>query len=278
MPDPLTTWRFDATSSAVALLLLAGYVWAARRRDDWPSSRTWCLAAGLALWVTVRSSWLACEDHVVFWPLAVQDVLLMGVVPLPLALARPWELSPGRLPSLPPLVGSAVAIGTLAAVYLTPWDEARLSHAWLFQVTSVLLVLAGTALLGPLLGEGSTGYGQRVLVAFVDGLLDVLPGLAVLASHGVIAHVWYTHHHASWAPDLAKDEQLGGTAMVALAELVGLPALLVLLVQWVRADASAAAIVDAQLDELTAEETPMLDRPWWETDAGPLSERLRRER
>ena len=277
MPDPLTTWRFDALSSGLAIVLLAGYLWSARRHDGWPASRTWCLVGGLCLWVGLRSSWLAVEDHVLFWPLAVQDVLLVGVVPLPLALARPWELLPGRRRPLPPLVGSAVAIGTLAAIYLTPWDEARLRHGELFQLTSVLLVLAGTALLGPLLGEGSAGYGHRVLVAFVDGLLDVLPGLAVLASHGVIAQAWYAHHHAAWAPALPKDEQLGGTAMVALSELVGLPALLVLLVQWVRADTGAAAIVDAQLDELATADPPAIDRPWWETDAGPLTERLHRK-
>jgi len=35
--------------------------------------------------------------------------------------------------------------------------------------------------------------------------------------------------------------------------------------------------VQEQLDELATADPPAIDRPWWETDAGPLTERLHRK-
>ena len=64
----------------------------------------------------------------------------------------------------------------------------------------------------------------------------------------------------------------GGTAMVALSELVGLPALVLLLVQWVRSDAGEASVIDETLDQ----EVAASDAPWWEVDPGPLGDRFRR--
>ena len=77
----------------------------------------------------------------------------------------------------------------------------------------------------------------------------------------------------------------------ALSELVGLPALLVLLSAWVRSDAEQARDVDAGLDVIGAAEAaarPLphdgiaaaaggpVQRPWWEVDAGPLADRAAR--
>lgn len=273
----LTTWQLDGPVTVVALVLTGLYLAAARRRAGWSAARTGSFLGAVASLVLLRSSCLAVYDHQLFWPLAVQDVLLVTVVPLPLALGRPFELLP-RAPrvAIPPLLGSLVAMTTLIALYVTGWDQARLEHGWLFRATQVVLLGAGLAFLGPLLGDGPTGYGRRTLVAFADGLLDAMPGLAILAGHGVIAQAWYAGHHPTWAPTLAKDQQIGGTAMIALSELVGLPALLVLLVQWVRADAGTAAAIDAALDARAGDDAPELERPWWETDAGPLAGRLRK--
>ena len=280
----VTTWQLDLPVTVAALAVTALYLAAARRRTDWSAARTGSFLGAVATLVLLRSSFFAVYDHALFWPLAVQDVLLVTVVPLPLALGRPFELLP-RAPRLaiPPMLGSLVAMTTLIALYVTGWDQARLEHDWLFRATQVVLLGAGLAFLGPLLGDGPTGYGRRTLVAFADGLLDAMPGLAILAGHGTIAAAYYAVHHPVWAPTLAKDQQIGGTAMIALSELVGLPALLVLLVQWVRADAGTAAVIDAELDAVAAAEAAAhgvepteLERPWWETDAGPLAGRLRK--
>ncbi len=132
------------------------------------------------------------------------------------------------------------------------------------------------------------GGGGCALVAFLDGLLDALPGLAVLGTGHVIAAGYYTRVARSWGPSPVRAQQIGGTAMIALSELVGLPTLIVLLAAWVRSDARQASDIDAALDSISAAERaaravhndPALDvllhQPWWEIDADPLTDRARR--
>lgn len=275
----LTTWHLDVPVTVVVVLAVATYLLLARRVRDWPVTRTASFVGGALLVVVMRSSFLSTYDYVLMWPLAAEDVLLLTLIPLPLVVGRPGQLIRASLGksastrSIPPAVGSVVAVGTLIALYLSQWDVLRLEHQWFFRVTEVVLLVAGSAFLGPLLGDGSTGYGARTLVAFVDGLLDSFPGLAVLGSHGIAAS-YYAAHPRTWGPSVTSDRQIAGALMVALAELVGLPALIVLLVQWVRADAVTAAAVDARLDEELEADTD--ERPWWERDDGTVAERVRR--
>jgi cytochrome c oxidase assembly factor CtaG len=281
----LTHWTLDLPVVLLVLIVSAAYLLARARVRDWPAGRTATFLLGMAGVVVVKTCFLAVYDHTLFWTLAVQDVLLVALVPIPLVLGRPVQLArlavdrPGRGRRTPsPVWGSLVAMSTLLAVYITSWDQARLEHPALFTLTHLVLLGSGCAFLGPLLAERGTAYGVRTLVAFVDGLLDAIPGLAVLGTHSVIAGSWYAAHPRHWGPTPLDDQRLGATAMIALSELVGLPALIVLLVQWVRADAVEAAATDAQLDVVTAAEhaaagEAVLQRPWWETDAGPLAQR-----
>jgi cytochrome c oxidase assembly factor CtaG len=230
-------------------------------------------------------SFLGTYDRVLLWPLAVQDVLLLTVVPIGLTLGRPLALLKavfprnGRRSRLTqvlgfPLVGSVVAVTTLLLLYTTGWDAARLRSTALLELTRLLLVVVGCGFLWPLLGvdagTGTTSYPLRAAIAFVDGLLDAIPGLAVLGSGHAIAGSYYL----SVGRTYAQDQQIGGTAMVALSELVGVPALLVLLVQWMRSDARQAVVQDAELDARYEAGDVLLERPWWETDAGPLRQRF----
>ncbi len=287
--------------AALAAAYLTGVRRLRHRGTAWSGASTaWFLGGGLGALVLVTCSALGTYERTLFWVLAVQDVLVLTVVPVGLTLGRPVALwravrRPARR-RLPrglarvlafPLVGSVLAVGLLLAVYTTGWDAARLAHPALLQVTRLLLLAAGCAFLWPLLGvdegTGTTGYPTRALIAFVDGLLDAVPGLAVLGSTHLIAASWYLPLHREWGPTPAADQQLGGTAMIALSELVGLPALLVLLVQWVRRDAQDARDVDAALDVVAEAEAVLAtpdpgarQRPWWETDPGPLADRAER--
>lgn len=314
MLPPLTGARYvtglslDVPVAVLCVLAGAGYLWAARRAPAWSRGATaWFLAGGLGSLLLATCSCLGTYDRELFWALAVQDVLVLTIVPIGLTLGRPVAL--WRAAGLPqvlrapagvrrlvgfPLVGSVVAVGLLLTLYVTGWDAARLAHPALLEVTRLVLLAAGCLFLWPLLGvdeaTGGTGYPLRAAIAFVDGLLDAVPGLAVLGA-GPIAAAHYASLGRTWGPSPHADQQLGGTLMVALSELVGLPALLVLLVRWVRSDAREAAAFDA-LDE--AEEvvgrvlreqpdaadlrvdTPaegVLRRPWWENDPGPLADR-----
>lgn len=315
----LTGWSVDVPVLMLVVVLGGTYLLAVRqvRRagGSWNRGTTrWFFGAGLGSLVVVTMSVLGTYDRVLFWALAVQDVLVLTVVPVGLTLGRPvalWRAARGpRPPRLPaavrrlvafPLFGSVVAVTLLVLVYSTGWDAARLAHPVLFQATRLLLLCSGCAFLWPLLGvdvaTGSTSYAVRAVIALVDGLLDAVPGLAVLASSHLIAAAHYVPSHRTWGPSPAQDQKLGGTIMIGLNELVGLPALLVLLVQWVRNDAREAHDVDAALDVTAAAEAvvasaradgqpaaesgqqplpPARQRPWWETDPGPLSDRAAR--
>lgn len=286
----LTSWTLDLPVVLALAAISVCYLLATTRVRNWPVARTATFLLGMVGILAVKTSFLAVYDHTLFWALAVQDVLLLALIPVGLVLGHPVQLlrealgKPGRFRlSLSPLLGSLVAMATLLVVYLSSWDQARLENRALFGFTHLVLVLAGCAFVGPLLTEGGSSYGVRTLVAGVDGLLDAIPGLAVLGSHSVIAGSWYAAHARSWGPSPAKDQQIGGTAMIALSELVGLPALLVLLVQWVRADSAEAAVIDAQLDVIASAEDAVageevLQRPWWEKDAGPLADRAAQQR
>ena len=312
----LTGWSPDVPVLVVAGAAAAGYALRARRLRErggaWPAAATfWFLAGGLGSLVVVACSFVGTYSRVLFWPLAVQDVLLLTLVPVGLTLGRPvalWRASrPGPYRSGPrpagrlvrflsfPLTGSVVAVAMLLAIYTTGWDQARLEHPWLLETTRFALLAAGCGFLWPLLGvdegSGRTSYPVRALVAFLDGLLDALPGLAVLGTGHVIAAGYYARVTRSWGPSPARAQQIGGTAMIALSELVGLPALLVLLLAWVRSDARQARDVDARLDVISAAEAAacplpadgvaaaaggLVQRPWWEVDAGPLTDRAAR--
>jgi putative copper resistance protein D len=103
---------------------------------------------------------------------------------------------------------------------------------------------------------------------------------------------------------------LGGGLMLTLAELVALPFLLLVFLEWWRAEREKTAALDARLDReaLAAATTvpapapaeaaaadsaaaaataapapaasavPETTRPWWETDQGEVGMRMRRQR
>ena len=305
----LTAWEIDLPMLAVAGLLVAGYLVgvrrAATRGTSWPRAATgWFLGAGVGSLVLATMSFLGVYDRVLMWPLATQDIVLMTFVPVGLTLGRPIALWRAGRPSVErpahpvrdrvlrvlsfPLLGSLLAVTLLLLVYTTSWDLARLEHPALLQLTRLALLAAGCAFVWPLLGvdasTGRTSYPVRAFLAFLDGLLDAIPGLAVLGSHGLIAGDYYARVGRTWGPTLAQDQRLAGTAMVALSELVGLPTLLVLVLAWVREDdrqarqsdaAEPVPVVAAQQPGVPAV-PPRAQRPWWETDPGPLADRAER--
>jgi putative copper resistance protein D len=118
---------------------------------------------------------------------------------------------------------------------------------------------------------------------FLDGVVDAVPGIVVMTHGTLIAGAWYLGHAPSWASDVHHDQQLGGGAMIGIAELVALPFLLAVLVQWARAERAETVALDRRLDaELLpaapAATGPDLVRPWWETENGEVAQRMRQQR
>ncbi|MFE9403253.1 cytochrome c oxidase assembly protein [Streptomyces sp. NPDC006530] len=308
----LSVWQPDAAALLLIVVLGGLYAWGVfrlrRRGEPWPVARVVAFAVlGLGSLAVATMSALAVYDTELFWPAAVQNVLLDLIAPLGLALGDPLRLGVLALPGRGagrlrgamsgrlvrfltfPLVSTGLVLTTELCVYFTPYFETALRYVPLHELMYLHLLLAGSLFVLPMLTREQTlpawcGHPVRAALVFLDGLIDAVPGIVVMTHGTLIAGAWYLHHAPAWAPDVYRDQQLGGGAMVTIAELVSLPFLLAILVQWSRADRAQRAVLDRRLDRELAPAAPVegrpetaeLTRPWWETDGGAVGQRMRR--
>ncbi|MBC7375445.1 MAG: cytochrome c oxidase assembly protein, partial [Frankiales bacterium] len=83
----LTGWSLDLPVLVVVVVAAVVYVAATRRvrgrGGSWSTPATaWFLVGGLGSLTVVTCSFLGTYSRVLFWPLAVQDVLLLTLVPV----------------------------------------------------------------------------------------------------------------------------------------------------------------------------------------------------
>ncbi|WP_329253149.1 cytochrome c oxidase assembly protein [Streptomyces sp. NBC_01478] len=309
-----SSWQADVPALLVVVLLGGLYGWGVlrlrRRGESWPVARTAAFAVlGLGTLVIATMSALAVYDRVLFWPAAVQNVLLDLIAPLGLALGDPLRLALRALPERGaaraqgvltgrlvrlftfPLVSTALVLTTELTIYFTPYFETALANNWLHQLMYLQLLLAGSLFVLPVLTREEAlpawcTHPVRAGLVFVDGIIDAVPGIVVMTHGTLIAGSWYLAHSPSWAPDVQHDQQLGGGAMVGIAELVAVPFLLAILVQWARTERAETVALDRRLDtELeratpaeAAVDGPELVRPWWETENSEVAQRIRGQR
>jgi putative copper resistance protein D len=242
---------------ALPAALVAGYAALFRvRRTSWPWWRVVCWAAGVAVLAWSVLGEPATYRATTSWWGALGIALVAAVVPLGLALGDPvalWESGRRPLPHLRgavgrtlmfPLVASVLSAALLLGAFTSAWysDARRAELPWDLLVLAALAcgVLVNLPLLSGDLLPSWCGPGVRALFAFADGLLDAVPGIVVMTT-------------------VAK---YSGAVLLGVAESVGVPMLMAVMVQWVRSDASEAAAVDARLDAEEREGT-YDGTPWW---------------
>jgi putative copper resistance protein D len=253
------------------------------------------LILGIGTLVYATCGGLAVYRSTLFWVAAAQAAVLSAVTAMGLALGDPIALAEkalgdkgvrrlrrsltGPLPRILmfPLVSSLLAVGSLIVVFFTGYFTASVSHLLIREALYLQLLVTGLFVVLPLLGEDLLPpwctHPVRALVAFVDGLLDAIPGILVMTAPTLLAPGVTGFTDRMWGPGAALDQKLGGAAMIAIAEIVGLPLLTAVFIAWVRADDADARQTDAFLDARAAEVAesvqsvaPVLERPWWETD------------
>lgn len=323
----LSSWELDAPALLLIIALGGLYGWGVlrlrRRGEHWSWGRVAAFAVlglGALAWATMSA--LAVYDRVLFWPAAVQNVLLDLLAPIGLALGDPLQLAVRALPERAagrvsrvmtgrllrfftfPLVSTCLVLGTELTVYFTPYFETALGNSWLHELMYLQLLLVGSLFVVPVLTHEQAlpawcSHPVRAALVFLDGIIDAVPGIAVMTNSTLIASSWYLHHAPSWAPDIQQDQQLGGGAMITIAELVAVPFMLVVLAQWLRFERTATVALDRRLDEEAAERAaavaaapaagtpgqqaqaqadPDHVRPWWETEDNAVAQRLRQQR
>lgn len=321
-------WQLDAVALVVIVAMGAAYGYGVRRRlragEPWS---LWRVAAfyvmGLGTLVIATMSSLAVYDRVLFWPAAVQNILLDLFAPLGLALGDPIGLTAvdGRVRrafvSRPvraltyPLVSSVLVLASELSIYFTPYFATALGNSAVRQLMHLQLLLTGCLFVLPMLSRQELlpswcSHPVRAALVFFDGLFDSVPGIVVMTSGTLVAGHWYSAHPRTWGPSIQHDQMLGGGLMLTLAELVALPFLLLVFLEWWRAEREKTAALDARLDrEALAAATavpapgpakaaaadsaaaapapaapavPESTRPWWETDQGEVGMRMRRQR
>ncbi|MFK0109100.1 cytochrome c oxidase assembly protein [Streptomyces sp. NPDC091217] len=325
----LTSWQPDVPALLLVVALGGLYGWGVlrlrRKGEPWSPLRTAAFVLlGLGTLVVATMSALAVYDHVVFWPAAVQNILLDLVAPLGLALGDPLRLAVEALPEPAaarlrramtgrlirlltfPLVSTALVLATELTIYFTPYFATALRVGWLHELMYLHLLVAGSLFVVPVLTREETlpawcTHPVRAGLVFLDGVIDAVPGVVVMTHGTLIAGAWYLHHHPSWSPDVRQDQQIGGGAMLSIAELVALPFLLTILYQWARAERIQTAALDRHLDQQaaataavpaaavpapapadstsasTATATADRVRPWWETEENEVAARIRRQ-
>ncbi|MEU0969516.1 cytochrome c oxidase assembly protein [Streptomyces sp. NPDC005917] len=323
----LTSWQLDVPALLLVVVLGGLYGWGVLRvraqGEPWSPVRTVAFTfLGLGTVVVATMSALAVYDHVLFWPAAVQNILLDLVAPLGLALGDPLRLAAEALPEPAaarlrrtmtgrlvrfltfPLVSTALVLTAELTIYFTPYFATALRVGWLHELMYLHLLVVGCLFVVPVLTREETlpawcTHPVRAALVFLDGVIDAIPGVVVMTHGTLIAGAWYLHHHPSWSPDVRHDQQIGGGAMLTIAELVALPFLLSILFQWARAERVQAAALDRHLDLQQAAAIPAPApsspsapsapsspsalsaervRPWWETEENEVAARIRRQR
>jgi cytochrome c oxidase assembly factor CtaG len=206
---------------------------------------------------------------VLFWPRAVQNVFLLLVAPLFLALGRPlslliaaWPRAGARAGAVVhsraariltfPAITAMVLVITPFLLYFTGWYEASLRSGGVRELTYLALVAPGLVFFWTLLRVDPVPKAYPYLVSlWVTGaevVGDAVLGLAIIADQHLIAGSYYQALARPWGPTLRADQVIGGGALWILGDIVGLPFLAAQLIAMIREDEQEAAQIDAALD------------------------------
>ncbi len=274
LTDPWTiarSWVFDPL---VVLGIGLGVWWYTRallrlrrRGVHWPVGRSWSFFGGLAVLALALMSPIDAYSDLLLSVHMVQHLLLTMIAPPLLLLGAPITLAlrtaiPSRRASLArllrsrtvevvgnPVLGWTLFTLTLWATHLPAFYDATLRHTSLHAFEHLAYV--GTALLfwRPLVGRdpGPTlSFPGRVFAMFL-----IMPQMAFL---GLALYTADRAFYASYIPTsllfgttALNDQQLAGALMWSSSMIVMVPALGLVVLDWMRKDEKEAARVDARL-------------------------------
>ena len=317
LPSPvpsglLTAWTWQPLALVAALLLGGWYAAGVRRvrRSGrvWPGSHVALFAVGLGLFCYATCGMAGAYLDSLFWVWTSQQLALLLVVPYFILAGQPLRLA--RTPAVQrvlhsralrlfgnPLIGPALVPVLCVALFFGPlpaWSIAIRPLGWVEQL---LVVLVGGVVVLPLTGverpRSSLAVGLSLAIGSFELVLDAVPGMA-LRLHNSVSTSYFAHRAVHpWTPGAVHDQQLAGSVLWCVAELLDLPFLVLVFRQWLRADARDAADIDAVLEaeriargssrrggsgepvDEAADEAA--DLPWWLNDPG-MQDRLGRRR
>lgn len=276
-------WGWEPTGVALAVvglglvLYIKGLLVLRRRGDAWPVGRTIAWMTGLVVIAWAGLGGLSQYAHVLFSAHMVSHMVLSMVAPIflvlgaPMTLAlrtlpgprQPGEVSPrGLLTSFlhsrfsrlvtHPLVGPALFVGSLFALYFSPVFGRLMESHWGHAAMQLHFIAVGSLFFYVLVGVDPSPRSLPPIVRF--GLLMVaIPfhaffSIAVMSSQTVIAETYWRAIERPFRTDLLADQYFGGGISWAMGEIPLLLVLSALFVQWIRSDKREARRLDRAAD------------------------------
>lgn len=297
----LTSWTPQPAVTVPALLLAAAYLLAVRRAPVVGRRSVASFLAGCGVLALVGASFLGVYQDTLFWVRALQNVLLLLVVPLLAALGRPVTVVLAAAPPAVaarlrvvgrsawarrltfPAVVTVLLVGPLPALYLTGAYPATLASPVADAAARLVVLGCGFVYFWtrlqvdpvPRPGSHLGSFAISLVEQVVDGVLGLVVWLGPLIAAG-----HYVAVARGWGPDLRTDQVVGAGVLWIGGDVAGLPFLGVLFLRWVHDDERAARTADRELDEaavVTAPGEPAAAAPalWWESDP-EMAARFRR--
>ncbi|MEO9220982.1 MAG: cytochrome c oxidase assembly protein, partial [Mycobacteriaceae bacterium] len=221
----LTAWTPNPPLLLAVVLMAGGYLLGVsvlrRRGTAWPQARTWCFLGGVGTIALVGFSCIAVYADTLFWARALQNLVLIMLTPMLLALGAPLTLIRDLLPARPRRVASAVLhslparvltfppVVTLVlvvpplALYLSPLYEHTLRSHAVSAVVGTALVAAGFVYYWSRLRVDPVPRPDSYLVTMwitaVEVLVDAVLGLTLWLGP-LVAGSFYLAVGRDWGP------------------------------------------------------------------------------
>lgn len=297
----LTAWTADPEGLALVVAAAVPYALLVRRvaraglrPSPWRAALYAVLGVGTLAYSTCGPPAVFRQE--VFWLAALRIGVLAAVTPVGLALGDVVGLlrrlhPDGEHPLLRflhgrvsraltfPAVSTLLATGTLLVVFVTPVLTWSVTSRVVGVALDLVLLVTGLLFVLPLLADDLLPAWAtppvRTFLAFVDGLLDAVPGIVVMTADTILTpgYPGFSSHVSGLDPLL--DQHLGGGSLIAVAESVGLPVIAAVFLDWVRSDERDARAADLLADRAGPAGAPgPADTPtpadasglWWEQD------------
>ena len=241
------------------------------RGEAWPLRRTiGFFALGLLPYAVIELGFLGVYSGQLRWAFSTRIALLIFAVPAGIAAGRPLDLVPQGMRErflasrVTRVFGNAmvatVVIAAVFCLFLTPAAGILRVNPVVEASLGIVVPLVGLAMVLPMMALGAVHTGTFIaiefLLAFVELLIDSVPGLLMRLNDSVLDLVPDAAQAAPWWPSLLHDQHLAGDMIWFIAEFADVPILVILMIRWMRSDR-----VEAKgFDDLTDEEYDAMTR------------------
>lgn len=302
----LSAWTWQPLALVLAAALLVRYLVVVRR--PLPVRSVALFPLGLLALGYLTCGFPGAYLDSLFWVWTSQQLALLLVVPYLLLAGGTLRLLGGpRLDRLlatrfmrfvaNPLVSPALVPVLSVVLFFGPLPGWAIQYRAVGWIEQIAVVAVGSLVVLPLVDSqarrSSLAVGLSLAIGSFELVLDAVPGIA-LRLHRSLSTSYFDHRAVwHWSPTPLHDQQIAGSVLWCVAELLDLPFLILVFRMWLRADAQDAAEVDAVLeaeriargnndtsgtdgpDRPDAAGEGPVDAPWWLSDP-EMQARLRR--